>query len=98
MSSMERGTIVALKQMEKNSNLVSRLETVEGSIRVTAEFAFKKRSLVIVALGEVEEQKRLKSTLVDLDRETGMCHCFAYFGRSVAPEKITEFISRGGKR
>ncbi|CAL9224557.1 unnamed protein product [Arabidopsis halleri] len=56
MSSMERETIVALKQMGKNSNLVSRLETVEESIRVTADFAVKKRSSVIVAMGEVEEE------------------------------------------
>ncbi|CAH8277311.1 unnamed protein product [Arabidopsis lyrata] len=98
MSSMERETIVALKQMEKNSNLVSRLETVEGSICLTAKFAVKKRSWVIVAMVEMEEErKRLKSTLVDLDRETGMCHCCALFGRTVALEKITEFLSRGDK-
>ncbi|CAL9225189.1 unnamed protein product [Arabidopsis halleri] len=98
MSSMERGTTVALKQVEKISKLVSRLDTVERSIRVTAEFAVKKRSPVTVAMGKVEEErKRLKSTLVDLDRETGLCNGFAQFGRTVALEKITEFLSRGDK-
>ncbi|CAE6076510.1 unnamed protein product [Arabidopsis arenosa] len=98
MSSMERATTVALKQVEKISKLVSRLDTVERSIRVTAEFAIKKRSPVTVAMGEVElEHKRLKSTLVDLDRETGLCDGFAQFGRTVALEKITEFLSRGDK-
>ncbi|CAA0386932.1 unnamed protein product [Arabidopsis thaliana] len=98
MSSMERGIIVALKQVEKISKLVSRLETVERSISLTAEFAVKKRSSVVVAMREVkEERKRLKSTLVDLDRETGLCNGFAQFGRTVALEKITEFLSRGDK-
>ncbi|CAL9246080.1 unnamed protein product [Arabidopsis halleri] len=98
VSSMERGMTVALKQVEKISKLVSRLDTVERSIRVTAKFAVKKRSPLTVAMGEVEEERKsLKSTLVDLDRETGLCSGFAHFGRTVALEKITEFLSRGDK-
>ncbi|KAG7561164.1 hypothetical protein ISN45_Aa05g026110 [Arabidopsis thaliana x Arabidopsis arenosa] len=58
MSSMERATTVALEQVEKISKLVSRLDTVERSIRVTAEFAVKKRSPVTVAMGEVWERWR----------------------------------------
>ncbi|EOA34719.1 hypothetical protein CARUB_v10022290mg [Capsella rubella] len=96
MSSMERGTMVALKEVEKITRLVTRLETVERSIRV-ATVPIKKRSLV--AMGEVEEERKsLKSTLVDLDRETGLCDGFAQFGRTVALEKITEFLSRGEKK
>lgn len=72
MSSMERGTTVALKQVEKISKLVSRLDTVERSIRVT------------IAMGDVEEErKRLKSTLVDLDRDRTLqwfCSVWAYGG------------------
>lgn len=98
MTSMERGTMVALKEIEKISKLVSRLETVERSLRVTAEFAVKKRSSVAVTMRVMEkEKKRLKSTLVDLDRETGRCDGFAQFGRTVALEKIAEFLSRGEK-
>ncbi|KAG5399841.1 hypothetical protein IGI04_014448 [Brassica rapa subsp. trilocularis] len=71
---------------------------VERSIRVTADFAVKKRSSVAVAMGEMErERKRLKSTLVDLDRETGRCGGFVEFGRRLAKGKIFEFLSCGEK-
>lgn len=98
MSSMERGTMVALKEVEKITKIVSRLESVERSIRVTAEVAVKKRSSVFVAMGEVEEERRmLKSTLVDLEKETQRCDGFAQFGRTVARENIIAFLSRGEK-
>ncbi|CAN7057044.1 unnamed protein product [Brassica rapa subsp. trilocularis] len=71
---MERATMVALKEVERISRLVSRLVAMERSIRVTAEFAIKKRSSVAVAMGGMErEKKRLKSTLVDLvERREGV--------------------------
>lgn len=98
MISIERGTLVALKEIEKITKLVSRLENVERSIRVTAEYAVKKRSSVSITMrGMEKERKRLKSTLVDLDRETGKCDGFAQFARTVALEKIAEFLSRGEK-
>ncbi|XP_033146535.1 UPF0496 protein At3g57100-like [Brassica rapa] len=98
VTSMERATMVALKEVERISRLVSRLEAVERSIRVTADFAVKKRSPVAVAMGEMErERKRLKSTLVDLDRETGRCGGFVEFGRRLAKGKIFEFLSCGEK-
>ncbi|CAN7014063.1 unnamed protein product [Brassica oleracea var. botrytis] len=98
VTSMERATMVALKEVERISRLVSRLEAVERSIRATAEFAVKKRSPVAVAMGEMErERKRLKSTLVDLDRETGRCDGFVVFGRTLAKGKIFEFLSCGEK-
>ncbi|KAF3553226.1 hypothetical protein F2Q69_00010751 [Brassica cretica] len=95
---MERATMVALREVERISRLVSRLEAVERSIRATAEFAVKKRSPVAVAMGEIErERKRLKSTLVDLDRETGRCDGFVVFGRTLDKGKIFEFLSCGEK-
>ncbi|CAN6829359.1 unnamed protein product [Brassica oleracea] len=98
VTSMERATMVALKEVERISRLVSGLEAVERSIRATAEFAVKKRSPVAVAMGEMErERKRLKSTLVDLDRETGRCDGFVVFGRTLAKGKIFEFLSCGEK-
>ncbi|KAG2287673.1 hypothetical protein Bca52824_047277 [Brassica carinata] len=50
--------MVALKEVERISRLVSRLEAVERSIRATAEFAVKKRSPVAVAMGEMERKGR----------------------------------------
>ncbi|XP_010419440.1 PREDICTED: UPF0496 protein At3g57100-like [Camelina sativa] len=98
MSSMERGTTVALKEVEKITKLVSRLESVEKSIRVATEFAVKKRDSMAVAMREVEEERKsLKLTFLELDRETGQCDGFAQFGRTVALEKMTEFLSRGQK-
>ncbi|XP_010424327.1 PREDICTED: UPF0496 protein At3g57100-like [Camelina sativa] len=98
MSSMERGTTVALKEVEKITKLVSRLESVEKSIRVATEFAVKKRDLMAVAMREVEEERKsLELTFLELDRETGQCDGFAQFGRTVALEKITELLSRGQK-
>ncbi|CAH8322883.1 unnamed protein product [Eruca vesicaria subsp. sativa] len=99
VTSMERATMVALKEVERIGRLVSRLEAVERSIRVTADFAVKKRSSVAVAMGGMErERKRLKSTLVDLDRETGRCDGFVEFGRTLAKDKIFEFLSCGEKK
>ncbi|XP_010472135.1 PREDICTED: UPF0496 protein At3g57100-like [Camelina sativa] len=98
MSSMERGTTVALKEVEKITKLVSRLESVEKSIRVAAESAVKKRYSMAVAMREVEEERKsLKLTVLELDKETRQCDGFAQFGRTVALEKITEFLSRGQK-
>ncbi|KAL0855847.1 hypothetical protein Bca101_061000 [Brassica carinata] len=99
VTSMERATMVALKEVEKMSRLVSRLEAVERSIRLTADIAVNKRSSVAFAIGGMEEErKKLKSTLVDLDRETGRCDGFVQFGRTLARDKIFEFLSCGEKR
>ncbi|ESQ53455.1 hypothetical protein EUTSA_v10027573mg [Eutrema salsugineum] len=98
MTTMEREMMVALKDVEKISILVARLEAVERSIRVTAELAVKKKS-VPLAMTELEkERKSLSSTLVDLDRETGRCDGFVQFGRSLARDKIFEFLSHGQKK
>ncbi|KAG2306306.1 hypothetical protein Bca52824_026054 [Brassica carinata] len=92
VTSMERATMVALKEVEK----MSRLEAVERSIRLTADIAVSKRSSVAFAMGGMEEErKKLKSTLVDLDRETGRCDGF---GRTLTRDKILEFLSCGEKR
>ncbi|KAF8091422.1 hypothetical protein N665_0445s0010 [Sinapis alba] len=99
VTSMERATMVALKEVEKMSRLVSRLEAVERSIRLTADIAVNKRSSVAFAMGGMEEErKKLKSTLVDLDRETGRCDGFVEFGRRLTRDKIFEFLSCGEKR
>ncbi|ESQ39546.1 hypothetical protein EUTSA_v10001140mg [Eutrema salsugineum] len=75
--------MVALKEVERISVLVARLEAVERSIRVTVELAVK---------------KYLSSTLVDLDRETGRCDGVVQFGCSLAREKIFEFLIHGEKK
>lgn len=99
VTSMERATMVALKEVEKMSRLVSRLEAVERSIRLTADIAVNKRSSVAFAMGGMEEErKKLKSTLVDLDRETGRCDGFVEFGRTLTRDKIFDFLSCGQKR
>ncbi|CAN8229159.1 unnamed protein product [Cochlearia groenlandica] len=96
VTSMERGVMVALKEVEKISKLVSKLDTVEKSIRATADYAVKKRSSVVIAMDAMEKKKRtLESTIVDLDKETCRCDEFAKFGRSVARDKIIEFLSCG---
>ncbi|CAN7116892.1 unnamed protein product [Brassica rapa subsp. narinosa] len=94
VTSMERETMVALKEVEKMSRLVSRLEAVERSIRLTVDIAVNKRSSVAFAMGGMEEElKKLKSTLVDLDRETGRCDGFVQFGRTLTRDRIFEFLS-----
>ena len=99
VTSMERETMVALKEVEKMSRLVSMLEAVERSIRLTVDIAVNKRSSVAFAMGGMEEElEKLKSTLVDLDRETGRCDGFVQFGRTLTRDRIFEFLSCGEKR
>ncbi|KAF2581546.1 hypothetical protein F2Q68_00002552 [Brassica cretica] len=87
VTSMERKTMVALK------------EAVERSIRLTVDIAVNKRSSEAFAMeGMEEELKKLKSTLVDLDRETGRCDGFVQFGRTLTRDRIFEFLSCGEKR
>ena len=89
----------ALKEVEKMSRLVSMLEAVERSIRLTVDIAVNKRSSVAFAMGGMEEElEKLKSTLVDLDRETGRCDGFVQFGRTLTRDRIFEFLSCGEKR
>ncbi|CAN8255996.1 unnamed protein product [Cochlearia groenlandica] len=96
VTTMERGTMVALKEIEKISRLVYKLETVERSVRATADYALKKRSYVVVAMDVMEtKRRRLESTMVDLDKETCKCNEFANFGRNLAREKIIDFLSCG---
>ncbi|KAF3576572.1 hypothetical protein DY000_02032507 [Brassica cretica] len=45
VSSMERATMVALKEVEKISRLVSRLEAVKRSVRVIADFVVAQRNV-----------------------------------------------------
>lgn len=72
MVSMERGMTVALKEVEIIVKLVMRLRHVERLIREKAKFAVDKQSSVAEVMGGMEnEQKMMKSTLVDLDREAG---------------------------
>ncbi|CAN6809316.1 unnamed protein product [Brassica oleracea] len=100
VTSMERETMVALKEVEKMSRLVSMLEAaVERSIRLTVDIAVNKRSSGAFAMeGMEEELKKFKSTLVDLDRETGRCDGFVQFGRTLTRDRIFEFLSCGEKR
>lgn len=94
MVSMERGMRVALKEVEIIVKLVRRLRFVERLIRETAEFAVDKRSPVAEVMGGMEkEQEMMKSTIVDLGRETGRCDDFAQFGRNATRKKIVEFLS-----
>ncbi|KAF3512599.1 hypothetical protein F2Q69_00002925 [Brassica cretica] len=75
------------------------LEAVERSIRLTVDIAVNKRSSGAFAMeGMEEELKKLKSTLVDLDRETGRCDGFVQFGRTLTRDRIFEFLSCGEKR
>ncbi|CAH8340469.1 unnamed protein product [Eruca vesicaria subsp. sativa] len=99
VTSMERATMVALKEVEKMSRLVNRLEAVERSIRLKADIAVNRRSSVAFAMGGMEKERKVfKSTLVELDRETGRCDGFVEFGRTLTRDKIFQFLSCGEKR
>ncbi|KAG7566756.1 hypothetical protein ISN44_As10g032750 [Arabidopsis suecica] len=94
MVSMERGMTVALKEVEIIVKLVMRLRHVERLIREKAKFAVDKQFSVAEVMGGMEkEQKMMKSTLVDLDREAGRCDDLAQFGRNTARMKVVEFLS-----
>ncbi|XP_010534304.1 PREDICTED: UPF0496 protein At3g57100-like isoform X2 [Tarenaya hassleriana] len=94
ITSMERGTCLALSEVAKISGLVNQFEDVMKSMEETVDSAAaEKKSRLEWAMGKVEKDLLTYRNVISVLRhEGGRCDQDARLSRDVARDKITQYL------